>query len=243
MLSDPTAGVGYAFGEILPSADMTTVAVQQPNALDATNGGTWTLGANATVNGASEMRLNHLRLIAAGSSTFDHAPTLAGTLNLGLTSRNIIRAQPMSVIDFGSNWAQTTTGIITNTPAAGSVGVELTRLANGQTLDNVSVRYKGAAGHAAFPGGAPAVMPLVTVYKLNQDGTSTSLGSQSDTSATAGAFEAYHTISAAGLAHVIDLTTYRYEVVIASESGANYIAAATCARINTSCTVTAYAEQ
>lgn len=223
MLTDPTAGVGYAFGEILPSSDMTTIATNQPKCVDGAAGGAYNPTTTITLGG--------------------QGLTLAGTANVKLTSRSIVRSQPMAVIDFGSNFTQVTTGILTNTPAAGSVGVELTRLANGQTLDNVSVRYKGAAGHGAFPGGAPAVMPLVTVYKLDQDGTSTSLGSQSDTSPTAGAFEAYHTISVAGLAHVIDLTQYRYEVVIASESGANYIAAATCARINTSCTVTAYAEQ
>lgn len=45
-LVDPTGGVGYSFGQKLSSTDMTTIATQQPNALDATNGGTYTC-ANA----------------------------------------------------------------------------------------------------------------------------------------------------------------------------------------------------
>lgn len=41
-LTDPTSGAGYAFGEILPSADMTTIATQLPRALDGNLGGTYT---------------------------------------------------------------------------------------------------------------------------------------------------------------------------------------------------------
>jgi len=50
-LVDPTTGVGYAFGEILPSAHMTTIASQQPDALDAINGGTYVQTAAIAVTG------------------------------------------------------------------------------------------------------------------------------------------------------------------------------------------------
>jgi hypothetical protein len=61
--SDPKNGVGYAFGEKLPSGHVNTVWGQQPRLLDATNGGsytlgtalTWTLGALLTINGASDI--------------------------------------------------------------------------------------------------------------------------------------------------------------------------------------------
>lgn len=53
-LVDPTGGVGYAFGQKLPSTHMTTIATQQPNAIDGVNGGTYTcLAALTTTNNAA----------------------------------------------------------------------------------------------------------------------------------------------------------------------------------------------
>jgi hypothetical protein len=62
-LTDPTGGAGYAFGEVLPSADMTTIATQQPDALDIVNGGTYTAGTvtlnTGTVNvGSATLDIN-----------------------------------------------------------------------------------------------------------------------------------------------------------------------------------------
>lgn len=53
-LSDPTSGVGYAFGAKLPSTHMTTIATQQPRALDYVNGGTYTcVNALTTTNSST----------------------------------------------------------------------------------------------------------------------------------------------------------------------------------------------
>ena len=243
-LVDPTGGIGYPFGAVFPSAHASAVVKQQPNALDATLGGSWTMAGNATIAGAGELRLNHLRLSAGGSSTFDHAPTLSGALNLQLASRSIVRVHSLRVsdVDTATRWQGTATGTLLNTPSAGSCLIDLQRLTNGSTLDTVLVRYKGT-GHAAFPGGAPGTMPLVTVYRYDQDGAASSLGSASDTSGTEAIYDAAHTIAVAGLATVIDLTQYRYAVSIASESGANYQAGAIVSCLKSSCTVTAYSEQ
>lgn len=53
-LVDPTSGLGYSFGQKLPSTHMTTVATQQPNAIDGVNGGTYTcVAALTTINNAA----------------------------------------------------------------------------------------------------------------------------------------------------------------------------------------------
>jgi len=52
-LIDPTGGLGYSFGQKLPSTHMTTIATQQPNAIDGVNGGTYTcVNALTTTNNA-----------------------------------------------------------------------------------------------------------------------------------------------------------------------------------------------
>lgn len=55
--TDPTSGAGYAFGEVLTSAHMTTIANQQPNLLDAIGGGSYTLGTNLTWTTATGITL------------------------------------------------------------------------------------------------------------------------------------------------------------------------------------------
>lgn len=52
-LVDPTSGIGYAYGEVLPSADVTTVFTQQQDALDGAGGGAYTLTAPLSIAGDS----------------------------------------------------------------------------------------------------------------------------------------------------------------------------------------------
>ena len=54
-LTDPTGGVGYAFGEVLPSSHMTTIATQQPDALDGAAGGSYTPTAAIDIGGSYGM--------------------------------------------------------------------------------------------------------------------------------------------------------------------------------------------
>lgn len=49
MLTDPTGGLGYAFGARLPSADVSTVFTQQVRAWDIVQGGSYTTTGNTTV--------------------------------------------------------------------------------------------------------------------------------------------------------------------------------------------------
>lgn len=94
-LVDPTGGLGYSYGQKLPSTHMSTLVTQQPNALDIVNGGTYELissGSNLeiTYNRDVEHTYNEDLTITAGlatsvsvltpsGSTSVNAPTIAWT--------------------------------------------------------------------------------------------------------------------------------------------------------------------
>ncbi len=94
-LADPTSGVGYAYGQVLPSTHMITIATQQPRALDVVNGGgPYSLGANATVSGGPGwIELEQLRLISGGSSELDNTLTVSATGEVGIDAGGRIRVQ------------------------------------------------------------------------------------------------------------------------------------------------------
>ncbi len=52
-LTDPTSGAGYAFGQVLTSAHMTTIATQLPDAIDGAAGGTYTPTADIVIDDSS----------------------------------------------------------------------------------------------------------------------------------------------------------------------------------------------
>lgn len=53
MFTDPTGGVGYAFGEKLPSSHMNTLTSDHPHAVDGAGGGAYSLGASLTLASSS----------------------------------------------------------------------------------------------------------------------------------------------------------------------------------------------
>lgn len=77
MLTDPTSGLGWSFGEVLTSAAMTTIANELPNAIDGTGGGTYTPTADITLQGAQFLNLMHLKLTTGGVSSVQGALTVA----------------------------------------------------------------------------------------------------------------------------------------------------------------------
>ena len=213
MLTDPTGGLGFAFGAILPSSQMSTITKQQPNALDATLGGSWTLGANATIAGAGEVRLNHLRLSAGGASYVDGNLTMSGTTNLKLASRSVLRAQPLRtdiVVAPGSlTWGAPGNIVDVKAATPGSVWWSpLTRLLHGATMDMVTVVIDPAGGHGA----GKVTHPYFEVYKSNFAGNVlVATGDDPTDGQIAGGYEAQHNITAASpIGHVIDLSTYTY---------------------------------
>lgn len=85
-------------------------------------------------------------------------------------------------------------------------------------LNSVSVTVRGATFFSALP----AVMPVLTVYKINHaTGVVTTLGTQVDTSATHGAYQTAHQITVSGLAASIARLTETVWIKVSTESGAN----------------------
>lgn len=91
------------------------------------------------------------------------------------------------------------------------------------TLQSVSIGYLPPSGHAAFPGGKPATMPNFDVIRMSALGVPWTIGTAIDASATAGAYEAAHTLTLSGLSESIDITTYTYWLYFQGETGANAI--------------------
>lgn len=87
-------------------------------------------------------------------------------------------------------------------------------------------------------------MPTIRVYKRDKDGTETALAAAtSDTSASAGAYEAVHDITTGALAHTIDRTLYSYHVKVVGETGGNFIANAQSQGALYTAICTSYSEQ
>lgn len=129
-LSDPKGGLGYAFGEKLPSAHINTVFAQQPRALDATNGGsytlgtalTWTINSLLTIAGTADIDftgtgdLDIDKLAQLYNAEFDGQAVVnagvnfewTGTTNLPkIGSRAYSIAQPLIAIPTGNLWTTT----------------------------------------------------------------------------------------------------------------------------------------
>lgn len=119
MLVDPKGGIGFAFGEKLPSGHINTVFAQQPSALDATSGGsytlgtalTWTINTLLTLNGTADIDftgtgdLDIDKLAQLFNAEFDGQAVVNAGVNfewLGTTnlpkigSREYIFTQPLS---------------------------------------------------------------------------------------------------------------------------------------------------
>lgn len=103
----------------------------------------------------------------------------------------------------------------------------LIEVPHGATLTAVSLMIAGAAGHAAFPGGAPT-MPTLDVQSFSTAGAVVGIASVTDASATAGVYEGAHALTASGLSTVIDRATKRYYARLGGEAGANFIAGLKC---------------
>lgn len=82
--TDPTSGVGYSFGEVLPSAHMTTIATQLPDLIDGDGGGSYAPSAVINIAGAG---LNNVTLasgatLSGGAATISSDVTQSGDVTL-----------------------------------------------------------------------------------------------------------------------------------------------------------------
>lgn len=96
---------------------------------------------------------------------------------------------------------------------------ELLGLPHGHTLANVRVTLAPDVGHVAEPDN----LPEVYIYRLAEDGTGGTLDTQTYTwgAGDPANYDAGFTLTSAALGEVIDLDSYRYFVVVSTESGAN----------------------
>lgn len=147
---------------------------------------------------------------------------LMGAQQILLASRNVDRHQDMLGYTASANWVHRPYNSWRNTAVGGVLFLPLNRLLHSGTLSNVYLRWCGAGGHAAFPAGAP-IMPQFELWEIDSDGVAVSKGIATDTSATAGIYEAPHWITLAP-ACVIDLATKRYSIEVTGELGGNFIA-------------------
>lgn len=136
------------------------------------------------------------------------------------------RVQAQNFSSLSGNWSQSTYGKWINTALGGLLEGELD-LPHGQTLTGITARWAPAPAHGGVP-----TMPVLTLYKVDRDGTQTSLGSQTDTnSGSVGAYETAHDIAITGLTHTIDRESYRYQFTLSGETGGNFVANAACGSV------------
>lgn len=220
-LADPTGGAGYIFGQSLPAAHMTTIATNQPKAVDGNGGGTWTPSASIILNGTGALQLG---------------------AKLKYTSRTVSRAQPlvMSALTANWDWAAAAVGTVWQNATTNTICVhEFTKLAHGAVLDGITVFYQGGPGHM----GVPAVMPSFQLVRISTSNVYTAIGAAFNaTVPNAAAFEAVHSASISGLAHTISLDGRRYGLLVTAETGAFSLANGKYLFANVDMTVTEQAE-
>jgi hypothetical protein len=186
-LTDPTGGVGYAYGAKLPSTDMTTIATQQPDAVDGSAGGTY--AANITFNGT--LTLANEPNLTAATYSFEQPLTAArdeqdwqGYWRYG----NATGATAYNAIWWQNNVANQ---YILHIP--------FVNLPHKCELKTVSCYISGDAQTTAR-GGALPTLPIITVYaKTISTGLSASIGTKTDNPADLTAYKAYHILGQTAL--------------------------------------------
>lgn len=204
-LADPTGGAGYIFGQSLPAAHMTTIATNQPKAVDGNGGGTWTPSAPIILNGTSALQLGG---------------------KLKYTARTVIRTQPLVVAARTSlnNWQWSPAPSIgydwfhANTLGS-TFQHELTNIAHNSALTSIEARFKGPTHGASWPVGQLASFRL---FSIDAAGSPTGIGAAVIDPSNQAVYESAHTITfASGTGHVFDTINNRYIVLVTAEAGAN----------------------
>ncbi len=197
---------GSAFADdvsTITAAFLNNIRTNFVNALDGGAGGVYAPSSAIEIGGSG---------LKVGNST-----------RIAYNARTLTRQQSMAGFSDSGNWTVRPNLVWRNTATGGVVYIELDDLADNGELQSVTLRWQGASGHAAFPGGAPT-MPAIEVFRIDEDGAATSLGSTTDATGTAGDYENPHDITVGSLTETLDLSLYRYVVEVDGETGANFIA-------------------
>lgn len=205
------------FSTLVPASWLTQMTRQIPKAPNFSDGGEYNPAAPIIIDGAQFQA--------------------SGTTNIALASRAITRRQSMQGFTNTANWTVRPFGTWRNTVVAGALFLAIDNLPAGGTLDEIVLRWQGAAGHVGLP-----TLPSFNAYRVGQDGSSTLLGSGSDGSTTEAEYEAAHDIRLAGIAHPIDRSTARYWIDVTGESGGNFVANAEALSLHVVVTTTQYYE-
>lgn len=222
-LTDPTSGVGYAFGERLSSAHMTTLATQQPRALDATSGGTYAPTALIRLNSGSGGNVElgtGFSFKWAGTGSSDLPQLGARTIARTIVVAPFANASSRWSYDFVRQlWVQS------DITSAGQLVIPFTPQIDRATLDRVEVIVDGNGGGTGH-GALPAVMPTAQLWFNTTAAAATSVGSGTDGSASVAAYEVAHAVVIGpGLAHQILHSNGRnYFLTVTGEAGANSVA-------------------
>lgn len=207
-LIDPRSGLPYPFGAKLPSADVNAVWAQQPRALDALQGGAYTLGTGIdwTMNAP-------LKILAAGSSGI-----LWETGKFPLVEAQVITyQQPLSFTPKDATiWglaSATNNAFPTNIDVSTTDGVQfaINNLPRYGLLKKVRVYLRLIAG--ATQTGLPGVMPTAVLCHTQQgSGTIVQDAAESDASASFGAFAGMHAIELTVPGSGLDLEVNRFGI-------------------------------
>lgn len=191
---DPTSGIGYAFGEILTSADMTTITLQQPRAWDIINGGTFTTTGISTINAPAGGRI----IFSTGDVQFGVGvgEWQSGALPT-ITSRTFIYSQSMITATANlDRWSRVFTGLAeswlqtTDLPTA-TLDLALIHLPNQGTITEINMYIDGVAHNQL-----PTTLPTLRLREMDPDtGLVTTLETQVDPTSTVGAYNTYHPIT------------------------------------------------
>jgi hypothetical protein len=120
-----------------------------------------------------------------------------------------------------TNWTlgQTTKLTLTAVSQPGSPGFVELDLPHGATLTGVSVYVDPANGHGSVP-----TVTLLVKKMTQSTGSDATIASQVDTSGSAGAYDAVHTISVTGMTEVVDNTVNRYFAAVSADDPiANFV--------------------
>lgn len=197
-LIDPRSGLPYPFGAKLPSADVNAVWAQQPRALDAVDGGAYTLGQDLDWLLQADIK------IADGSTG---KVEWGENLYPALKPRTVAFLQPLTFTNSDGGW-----GLVSSTSYAFPANTNVSGIAkamfalsripgiqgNAGTLQRVRVYFslRTSVGQSTLP----TFMPAVELYRTDFFSAAPALvGSATDTASPFSVYAASHAVE-------IDLT-------------------------------------
>ncbi len=214
--TDPTGGVGYAFGERLSSTHMTTIAIQQPRAMDGTSGGTYVPTADVVIQGATYgLRLdtdNWIKL--ASRDTIYMIP-----LSSGLYRMTNFSGMGTADYDTGRSGGSFSTGAVTSVYSNATNQPLIAWHLDPYLRDGDVIKTLTLTLNPAGAGAAPSILPTLEL------GYAAGLGSYSTltaaTDAGGGSYRNVHTI-AASPNYTVDRSSLRYIIAqFKGEAGTN----------------------